>query len=142
MEAVLTLVHASRSRLPHLFLFDELFRGTSTVERIAAAEAVLAELLRTRADQTDAAHIVIVATHDRELVDLMQGVYVSHHFRDTVGSDGLSFDYQLQEGPAHSWNAIALLEICGAPARVVKRAYGRTADLDDQRRIGQGSDSD
>ncbi len=119
---------------------DDLMTGKSYYRD--EVEAVLAELLRTRADQTDAAHIVIVATHDRELVDLMQGVYVSHHFRDTVGSDGLSFDYQLQEGPAHSWNAIALLEICGAPARVVKRAYGRTADLDDQRRIGQGSDSD
>lgn len=143
VEAVLALVHASRSRLPHLFLFDELFRGTSTVERIAAAEAVLVELLsHDQEGQTDTPHIVMVATHDRELVDLLQGVYAPYYFSDTVGSDGLSFDYQLREGPASSWNAIALLEICGAPARVVKRAYTRTAGLDDQRRIGPGSDSD
>lgn len=37
LEAILTLVHCSRSRLAHVFLFDELFRGVITVERIAAA---------------------------------------------------------------------------------------------------------
>jgi hypothetical protein len=38
-------VAASRSADAHLFLFDELFRGTNAVERIAAAEAVLTELI-------------------------------------------------------------------------------------------------
>ena len=123
VEAILALVHASRSHRPHLFLFDELFRGTSTVERIAAGEAVLAELVsHDQEGRTGLPHIVIAATHDRELVDLLRGVYVSHHFSDTVGSDGLSFDYRLREGAARSWNAIALLEICGAPPRVVRRA--------------------
>ena len=56
VEAVIALVHASRS--PDLFLFDELFRGTSTVERIAAAEAVLAELVAEREDRSVPPHVV------------------------------------------------------------------------------------
>jgi hypothetical protein len=73
MEAALTLVHCSRSRLPHLFLFDELFRGAITVERIAAGEAVLLELLSHHEDESAGPpHIVIAATHDRELVDLLR----------------------------------------------------------------------
>ena len=62
VEAVMALVEASRSVEQHLFLFDELFRGTNAVERIAVAEAVLQELL---ANQT---HVVVAATHDGELV--------------------------------------------------------------------------
>ena len=100
VEAVIALVHASRSPAPHLFLFDELFRGTSTVERIAAAEAVLAELVAEREDRSVPPHVVIVATHDRELVDLLEGLYAPYNFSDTVGSDGLSFDYRLREGAA------------------------------------------
>ena len=138
VEAVLALVDASRRAQPHLFLFDELFRGTSTVERIAAAEAVLAELVSGQhAGDPQPPHAVIVATHDRELVDLLHGVYRPYHFGDAVGSDGLSFDYQLREGPARSHNAIALLEMYGAPPRVVERATTRSAELDDQRRTGR-----
>ena len=134
VEAILALVHASRSRSPHLLLFDELFRGTSTGERIDAAEAVLLELIGPDEEgRTDSPHVVIAATHDRELVDLLQSVYAPYHFSDTVGSDGLSFDYQVREGPAHSRNAIAILDLFGAPTRVVQRARARLADLDDQR---------
>ena len=71
VEAVLSLVRASRGSRPHLFLFDELFRGTSTIERIAAAEATLAELVHGDG-RTPSPHIVIAATHDRELVALLE----------------------------------------------------------------------
>jgi hypothetical protein len=38
VESVLALVRASERSDPHLFMFDELFRVTNDVERIAAAE--------------------------------------------------------------------------------------------------------
>ena len=89
LEAILTLVHCSRSRLPHVFLFDELFRGVITVERIAAGEAVLLELPSHHEDEpAGPSHIVIAATHDRELVDLLRPGYASYHFSDTIGSGG------------------------------------------------------
>lgn len=129
VEAVLGLVRASESTEPHLFLFDELFRGTNAVERIAAAEAVLHELAtRTR-------HVVVVATHDGELVDLLRDSYVPYHFTDKLGPEGLIFEYRLQDGPATTRNAIALLKLHGAPAGLVSRALARAARLDRQREL-------
>ncbi len=130
VEAVLGLVHASRLRPPHLFLFDELFRGTNTVERIAAGEAVLAALVADLPDGQPTPHIVVAATHDQELVDLLGGRYESFHFSDRVGDDGLEFDYQLRTGPALTRNAIALLRLRGAPPDLVALATARANALD------------
>jgi len=128
VEAVLALVNASGQPAPHLFIFDELFRGTNAVERISAAEAVLATLI-----SGSKRHVVLAATHDGELVDLLHDSYTVCHFGDAVGPDGLTFDYRLAPGPATSRNAIALLELSGAPEAVVKRALDRAAELDRQR---------
>jgi DNA mismatch repair ATPase MutS len=128
VEAVLALVNASGQPAPHLFIFDELFRGTNAVERIAAAEAVLTALI-----EGGKPHVVLAATHDGELVDLLRDSYTVCHFGDAVGPNGLTFDYRLTPGPATSRNAIALLELNGAPEAVVTRALARAAELDRQR---------
>ena len=95
---------------PHLFLLDELFRGTNAVERIAAGQAVLQQLLLGLSGGTKP-HIVVAATHDRELVELTSGRFDAYHFGDSVGPDGLVFDHRLQRGPGTTRNAIALLAI-------------------------------
>jgi hypothetical protein len=132
VEAVLALVRASARPEPHLFLFDELFRGTNAVERIAAAEAVLIELLAdTGGPQL---HIVLTATHDGELVDLLRETYASYHFTDTLGPDGLIFNHRLEPGPATTRNAIALLQLYGAAPTLIAHALTRAEALDIQRR--------
>ncbi|HEX5474992.1 MAG TPA: hypothetical protein VFX12_10055 [Vicinamibacterales bacterium] len=131
VEAVLALVRASGTLRPHLFLFDELFRGTNAVERVAAGEAVLRHLLTAGAPRPT--HLVLAATHDGELVDLLSGQYAAYHFTDRIGPDGLVFDYRLQAGPATTRNAIALLELYGAPDTLVRRAIDVAAMLDRQR---------
>ncbi len=130
VESLLELVAASASPAPHLFLLDELFRGTNSVERIAAGQAVLEELV---APSTP--HVVLAATHDGELVELLAERYDSYHFGDEVGPDGLVFDHRLRAGAATSRNAIALLRIHGAPDRLIARAHETAARLDDVRGI-------
>jgi hypothetical protein len=125
VESVLALVRASDSPEPHLFIFDELFRGTNAVERIAAAEAVLDAIIGCGKP-----HVALVATHDGELVDLLRDSYEVCHFGDELGPGGLTFNYRLTPGPATSRNAIALLKLNGAPESLVKRALGRAAELD------------
>ena len=71
VEALLGLVEASETADCCLFLLDELFRGTNAVERIAAGEAVLRELLLSRPGH-DKHHVALAATHDGELVDLLE----------------------------------------------------------------------
>jgi DNA mismatch repair ATPase MutS len=129
VEALLDLVAASREASPHLFLLDELFRGTNAVERIAAGQAVLQQLLQT-AGGAPASHVVLAATHDRELVDLTAATYAVCHFGDSVGAEGLTFDYRLQPGPATSRNAIALLRLSGAPETLLQQAETTAAELD------------
>ncbi len=128
VESVLALVKASERPEPQLFIFDELFRGTNAVERIAAAEAVLAALIAGGRP-----HVVLAATHDGELVDLLRDSYAVCHLGDAIGPEGLTFDYHLKSGPATSRNAIALLKLNGAPESLVTRALERAAALDRQR---------
>jgi hypothetical protein len=140
VETVLDLVHAARSTEPHLMLFDELFRGTNAVERIAAGEAVLAMIVTPGTDGRPSPHVVLVATHDQELVDLLQGIYTTYHFADTIDGAGLAFDYQLQPGPATTRNAIALLGQRGAPPELVSRALARAEILYRARRTASALD--
>lgn len=109
----------------HLFLLDELFKGTNTVERIAIAKAVLSALIRQR-------NIVFVSTHDIELASLLKDEYDLYHFCENVENGVLSFDYKLKPGPVTERNAIRILEICGYPQGVVQEAYsavGQTSQL-------------
>jgi DNA mismatch repair ATPase MutS len=131
VESLLALVEASAGPAPHLFLLDELFRGTNAVERIAAGRAVLLELVSDA--KRPSLHVVLAATHDGELVNLLPGSYSAVHFGDAVGADGLAFDYQLRPGPATTRNAIALLRIHGASEDLIRRALECAAMLDAQR---------
>jgi DNA mismatch repair ATPase MutS len=112
-------------------LLDELFRGTNAVERIAAGQAVLQELLVAASGATKP-HVVLAATHDGELVDLAEA-FDAYHFGDSIGPDGLSFAYRLQHGPATTRNAIALLRLHGAPQTLLNQAVATAEMLDRQR---------
>jgi len=131
VEAVLALVEASAQQRPHLFLFDELFRGTNTVERVSAAHAVLAALIEAR--EGPRSHVVLAATHDGELLDMLQDTYEPFHFSDRIDACGLVFDFVLKAGPSTTRNAIALLSQCGAPESIVASALATVAAIDAQR---------
>jgi hypothetical protein len=131
VEALLELVRASDAPAPHLFLLDELFRGTNAVERIAAGRAVLQELLVAGSGAMKP-HVVLAATHDGELVALAEA-FDAYHFGDSIGPDGLMFDHRLQHGPATTRNAIALLRLHGAPQSLLSQAVTTAEMLDRQR---------
>jgi hypothetical protein len=128
VEAVLDLIRTSADGDAHLFLIDELFRGTNAVERIGAGEAVLRELVTEATGAKP--HLAVVATHDAELVDLLADLYAPAYFGDDMTDASLVFDYRIKPGRASTRNAIALLKHQGAPDRVVQAALARAADLD------------
>jgi hypothetical protein len=130
VESLIALVQASQDDAPHLILLDELFRGTNAVERIAAGQAVLRELVSGGGNTR---HVVIAATHDGELVDLLPDLFAAVHFGDTVQGEGMVFDHLLKPGPATSRNAIALLKMNGAPERMIHDALDCAAVLDHAR---------
>jgi DNA mismatch repair ATPase MutS len=129
VQRVLAMIRASRLGEPHLFLLDELFRGTNAGERIANGEASLRELR-----DAPTRHLIVAATHDLELVSLLSPHFATYHFTDRMDRHGMVFEYRLAEGPATTRNAIALLELQGAPASLVDRARALTHQLEQARR--------
>jgi DNA mismatch repair ATPase MutS len=115
VESVRVLVESVKSGRQCLFLLDELFRGTNTVERVAAAKAILEYL--NRGD-----HIVIVATHDIELAGLLGDRYEYHHFREMILHQQMDFDYRIQPGTSSTRNAIAILNLLGYPKTIIDEA--------------------
>lgn len=102
---------------PCLLLFDEPFNGTNSRERVAIA----ASMLQYFAGRPG--HMTLVASHDFELLQLLEGSYKMYFFNEQVRPDGkLSFDYRLKEGRKVTRNALELIKIEGFPAAVVEMA--------------------
>jgi DNA mismatch repair ATPase MutS len=96
-----------------IFVIDELFSGTNTVERVAIARAVLESLGRHS--------LVLATTHDIELQAFLEEHYELFHFQEDPEVDGF-FDYRLRPGPATERNAIRLLGEIGFPDVIVANA--------------------
>ncbi|MBL4561030.1 MAG: hypothetical protein JKX79_08610 [Labilibaculum sp.] len=107
----------------NLFLLDEIFKGTNTVERISAGKVVLSLLSKNN-------NIVFVSTHDIELTGLLEKEYELYHFSEVVNDKSVDFDYKLKEGKLKNRNAIRILQINGYPDEVIEEAMILAKELD------------
>lgn len=115
VRIIKNMILESHSDRMNLFLLDEIFRGTNTLERISAGKAVLSYLNSKN-------NIVFVSTHDIELADLLEEEYSLCHFTEIVKDDSVCFDYKLKQGRLLNKNAIRILEINNYPPEVVEEA--------------------
>ena len=125
-EEVITIkemIDKSKDDNSNLFLLDEIFKGTNTIERISAGKAVLSSL--TKGD-----NIVFVSTHDIELADLLKEEYDLYHFSEIVEHKTVDFDYKLKEGKLKNRNAIRILQINDYPESIIKEAIEISEELD------------
>jgi hypothetical protein len=125
-EEVLTIkemIDKSENGDPNLFLLDEIFKGTNTIERISAGKAVLSSLTKSN-------NIVFVSTHDIELADLLRDEYKLYHFSENVNNKMVDFDYKLKNGKLKNRNAIRILQINDYPENVIKEAIEISKELD------------
>jgi len=125
-EEVMTIkemIDKSRDSNLNLFLLDEIFKGTNTVERISAGKAVLSSLNNDN-------NIVFVSTHDIELADLLKDEYELYHFSEIVDHKTVDFDYKLKEGKLKNRNAIRILQINDYPESIIKEAIEISEELD------------
>jgi DNA mismatch repair ATPase MutS len=106
-----------------LFLIDEIYRGTNTVERIAGAAAVLQELA--------SGNIVFVTTHDTELATYLNKQYEMWYFEET-GSRTHPFDYALRPGVCKTRNALKLMSNMGYPEHITKLAAELARKMEDK----------
>lgn len=110
------MIEKSSDIINNLFLLDEIFKGTNTIERIAAGKAVLSYLA------TFENNIVFVSTHDVELTELLNDRYNLYHFSEVIQEGQIHFDYKLKKGQLSTRNAIRILEINGYPQEIIHDA--------------------
>lgn len=107
--------------IPILAAVDEVLRGTNTVERISASTAIMKQLAGVNG-------LILAATHDLELTELLKDCYDNYHFEETIVDDDISFAYKLLPGEATTRNAIKLLSIMGYDEALVKEAEDMAKD--------------
>ncbi|WP_316836317.1 MutS-related protein [Pedobacter nutrimenti] len=98
-----------------LILIDEIFRGTNTIERVAAAKAILSYLTAHK-------NFTFVSTHDLELAELLGKEYAVYSFEELVSETRLVFDYKIKPGVLKNKNGLAILSSMGYPQSIIEDA--------------------
>jgi DNA mismatch repair ATPase MutS len=116
-EVTIVASMIAEAQLPqlNLFILDEVFKGTNSIERIAAGKAILSYL-------NSANNIVVVSTHDVGLAELLRDEYDLYHFTETIENNHLQFDHQLKPGALKTRNAIKILELAKYPQEITDEA--------------------
>lgn len=124
VESILRIIKALEKDVPVFCPIDEIFRGTNPIERISMSAEILTYINNRKS-------ISIVATHDRELADILKENYEFYYFSEKVDTNkGLSFDYKIKKGISQTRNAIKLLEYMSYPKDITDKAYKRAEILD------------
>jgi DNA mismatch repair ATPase MutS len=110
VERLRDLLHGARAWPGEtLFLIDEIFSGTNSADRRAAAEAVVRGLVVAGA-------IGALSTHDLALAELADTDELGGrnvHMASPDESDPLGFDYKLKAGVNRTTNALAIVRLLG-----------------------------
>ncbi|MBW6410729.1 MutS-related protein [Clostridium weizhouense] len=123
-ESILRIIKGSEKEIPVFCPIDEIFRGTNPAERISSSAEILNYINKRNA-------ICIVATHDRELSDILKENYDFYYFSEDVDNkNGLKFDYKLKKGISKTRNAIKLLDYIGYPKEIIQKSYRRVERME------------
>lgn len=108
LKRIKMILESSEHDPDTLFLIDEIFRGTNSVDRLSGAEAVIQKLHQR--------HISgMITTHDLELCELQKAIpqIENYSFSESYQDGKIHFDYQLKEGKSKTTNAKYLMEMLG-----------------------------
>lgn len=127
VEAIREFVRRAEAGDCQVFVIDEPFNGTNTVERIAVTKAVL--------DAISVHAHVLATTHDVELQHLLADRFDFVHFREDADVEGF-FDFKVRSGTSSERNAIRVLERMGFPSEIVGAALSLVETMPE---VGQTS---
>jgi len=105
IKAVIELIQSQPNTV---FLIDEIFRGTNSIDRLAGAKGVISKL-----DSLNA--IGLLSTHDLELCELesLHSRIRNYSFSEHYKNNKLCFDYKLKSGKSNTTNAKYLMQMIG-----------------------------
>jgi DNA mismatch repair protein MutS len=124
-ESASILHHATESSL---VLMDEVGRGTSTFDGLALAWAIARHLAERSRSYT------LFATHYFELTQLAQSLrdVANVHLDAIEHRDSIVFLHAVEEGPASQSYGLAVAQLAGVPAPVIRAAKRKLQELEDQ----------
>ncbi|MCL2215682.1 MAG: DNA mismatch repair protein MutS [Defluviitaleaceae bacterium] len=109
LKRIKLIIDAASENPNMLFLIDEIFKGTNSIDRLAGAEAVISRL-------NEMGCAGMLSTHDLELCRLA-GTGVSriqnHSFSEFYQNNGIHFDYKIKPGQSQTTNAKYLMQMVG-----------------------------
>lgn len=108
LRRVKSILDAAQKDQFTLFLIDEIFRGTNSVDRLEGASAVISKL-------STLGVIGMITTHDLELCTLEKRVrrIKNYSFSEHYEEGRICFDYKLKPGKSTTTNAKFLMEWIG-----------------------------
>ena len=106
IKGIIQLAHVAPRML---FLIDEIFRGTNSVDRLEGAKTVITNL-------NDVGAMGMITTHDLEMCRLsdIHPRIINYHFSEKYVDSGIEFDYTIKTGVSMTTNAkylMALMDI-------------------------------
>lgn len=108
LKRIKLIMDLAKEKENTLFLIDEIFRGTNSVDRLYGAKEVLSQL-------NDLGVSGLITTHDLDLCHLSddQERFTNYSFSEQYKDGKIQFDYKLKEGPSTTTNAKYLMEMLG-----------------------------
>ncbi len=108
LKRIKGILDASKRDCNTLFLIDEIFRGTNSVDRLSGARTVITKLNELGA-------IGMVTTHDLELCELQHAIphIQNYNFSEYYENGQICFDYKIKSGKSKTTNAKYLMEMVG-----------------------------
>ncbi|MCH4257760.1 MAG: DNA mismatch repair protein [Clostridium tyrobutyricum] len=103
------IVKASEEGKNVLFLLDEIFKGTNSIDRHTGAIILINQLSRN-------GNLGIISTHDLELgkmIDHKNSKVKNYHFSEYYRKNKIYFDYKLKHGISSTRNAVYLMKLAG-----------------------------
>ncbi|HTT12071.1 MAG TPA: DNA mismatch repair protein MutS [Burkholderiaceae bacterium] len=126
MTEAATILHQATDR--SLVLMDEIGRGTSTFDGLALAASIARELVERNRSMT------LFATHYFELTQLAETAaeVANVHVAAAEVRGKVVFLHEVRDGPTSQSYGLAVAQLAGVPAAVVRRARGLLAQLEER----------
>lgn len=126
MTEAAAILHQATDR--SLVLMDEIGRGTATFDGLSLAGAIAQELVETTRSLT------LFATHYFELTQLAINLKeaANVHVSAAQTRSKIVFLHEIEEGPASRSYGIAVAQLAGVPAPVVRRARAMLTKLENR----------
>ena len=106
LKRIKGIIELARKNSKMLFLIDEIFRGTNSVDRLSGAKTVLTKLEKLGV-------IGMITTHDLDLCDIASGHLrvKNYSFTETYRNNQIHFDYKVKSGKSTTTNAKYLMQM-------------------------------